>query len=99
MDDWQPDKRHKDEVVAFSLGVAIPGAGQLYAEDWALGSYFLILDVATVLLWMVDQWPFALIAGGFSWIGGLWLVPNSIRKFQDRENRLSPTAEEMVRAP
>ena len=97
MHEWPSNKRLKDEVVAFSLGVAVPGAGQLYAEDWALGTYFLILDLATVLLWTAGQWPFAVIVGAFSWIGGLWLVPNSLRKFHVREEERRPTPADPVR--
>ena len=96
MDDWQPNKRRKDETVAFALGITVPGTGQLYAEDWALGAYFLLLDVAAALLWASGHWVFAIIAGAFSWIGGLWLIPNSLRKFQDREGGRPPTFDDFV---
>ena len=91
-------RRHrlKDEDTAVLLGLHIPGAGQLYSQDWALGLYLLGVALAAPFFWGSGQTAVAAIAFLVSWIAGLVLVPHSVRKFNDRENRRPPNLYDLV---
>lgn len=72
--------RRKEEQLAYALGVLVPGGGQLYAEDWAIGIYLAGLGFLAGFVWGLDQAVVAVLMWAVAYLGGLVLVPHSLRK-------------------